>query len=99
MIMYMILAGKHPLHEKGDCLETYKAKTRNPQWSFTENFHSLAKSLFLNMVKTEPIERYTAKEALSHPWITRHIDPIPMVLAETIALEQAKKKIKNVWYY
>ena len=88
--MYIVIAGKHPLYESGDNQATYLEKLQTPHWSCPEHFSTLAQSLFYKLVKVNPLERYTAKEALCHPWITRQPGPIPLSFTENVAYENSK---------
>jgi serine/threonine protein kinase len=94
--MYIILCGKHPLYEHGEGMASYCAKLKDPQWKFPADFSQLAQHFFLRMTRTNPLDRYTAKDALMHPWVTRQPSPIPLTYLETTSLEQAKKKFKSV---
>ncbi len=50
-------------------------------------YFSLAIDLFKRMVTENHEERYTASEALNHPWITRRLDdPVPLSVSEKILL-------------
>ena len=79
--MYELLTmGGHPLYVKGkDNSHSYKTKLKNvrvvePHSSFSQ----LAANFFSNIVQVQPLARYTAREALQHPWITRNNgNPIP----------------------
>jgi len=44
----------------------------------------LAASLFHNLCAVSPSERYSARVALNHPWITRKNDDIPKNLIEEV---------------
>lgn len=96
MILYIILAGEHPLYVKGEKREEFSAKLKNPIWNFPDDFSPLAKSLFLYLVKTNPLDRYTAKEALKHPWITRRPGDIPLSYVKEQAYDRAQQKLMNV---
>ena len=87
-MMYIIIAEYHPLHEKGDTMENYLKKITQPHWTFPPHFSQLARSLFVKMVKTNSLDRYSAKEALSHPWITRTACEIPLSYTESITYNQ-----------
>lgn len=95
-MLYIIITGRHPLYENGDNIETYLAKLKNPVWAFPPHFSLLARSLFLNLVKSNPMERYTAKESLQHPWITRKPGPIPQAYEESYLIEKSKTKLNTV---
>lgn len=74
IIMHEILTGgKHPLFElEEDTIETYKRKLQSiSQFETPSEFSWLAKSLFERLTKFSSHQRYSAKEALLHPWITR----------------------------
>ena len=98
MIMYIAVNGRHPLYVAGEGKVSYSAKLKDPKWKFPNTFSPLAASLFSRMAKVNPLERYTAREALSHPWITRRPDPIPLSYYETISYEKSKCKFGNVRY-
>ena len=96
MIMYMLLTGVHPLYSPGDHMDSYLLKLQKLKWKFPPSFSELAKGLFLKLVKVNPLERYTAKEALAHPWITRSPVKIPLSYTESISYAQSKVKLINV---
>eukprot|EP00826_Nyctotherus_ovalis_P001140 TRINITY_DN10146_c0_g1_i2.p4 TRINITY_DN10146_c0_g1~~TRINITY_DN10146_c0_g1_i2.p4 ORF type:complete len:101 (-),score=22.96 TRINITY_DN10146_c0_g1_i2:1008-1310(-) len=93
--MYKLLTGEHPLYQAGESLKDYIAKLRKPQWKFPETFYELPKSLFLKLMKVRPFERYTAKEALEHPWITRMPEKAPLNYPEAVSWNCSKSKLIN----
>lgn len=84
LILYMSLTGSHPLYESGDTTESYLAKLKQPNWTFPAYFNPQAKSLFLKMTALEPIERYSAEQALRHPFICRSSTEIPRTCLEQL---------------
>lgn len=93
MIMYTLLAGQHPLHKPGESAHDYRQKLRAPEWHFPPHFSDLAKDLFLKLARPNPLERCAAKQALSHPWITR----VPgRLISEGEALEECAMKVVEV---
>ena len=96
--MYIVLTGSHPFYVSGESMDTFLAKLKNPLWTFPAHFSILAQSLFLQLVKTNPLERYAAKDALKHPWITRQVGPIPLSYVDSVAHEHAKEKLLHVRY-
>jgi len=94
--MYILLVGEHPLYKTGEETKEYIARLENISWTFPKQFTDLAKDFFLKLMKTNPFERYIAKEALSHPWITRVASKIPLSYAENIAYEKSRTKVLNV---
>lgn len=78
--MHMVLTGgSHPLSvigkKKGSSHEDYKEAllSLNQNLEASPELTKLAKSLFENFCKLSASQRYTAKEALKHPWITRKL--------------------------
>jgi serine/threonine protein kinase len=74
IIMHEILTGgKHPLYVyKEDNAETYKQKLKRlEEFEVPSYFSWIAKNLFLKLTKVQSLQRYTASQALQHPWITR----------------------------
>jgi serine/threonine protein kinase len=60
------------------------------------NFTSLAKDLFIKLCNPMPIERYTAEQALRHPWITRNFDsPIPQTESQKVRDVQAESLLRG----
>jgi len=94
--MYIVITGKHPIYRNRDKVSEYISKIKDPEWVFPENFSELAKDLFLKLVKVDPLERYTAKEALEHPWITRIPGSVPLSYSDSIRYEQSKEKLITV---
>ena len=75
IIMYQLLSfGKHPLlfnkdHNLSD--QEFMELLRNPQWTFSDHFSEYATDFFLRLCDPSPMNRYTAVQALQHPWINR----------------------------
>lgn len=76
IIMHQLLTGnKHPLYDpKNDNRDVLIEKLRKVKHVEADScFSSLAKNLFDKLMSVQISERYTAKEALQHPWITRKL--------------------------
>ena len=78
--MFRLLSGgEHPLYKKGETEKEYYDRLNNfpsynnYSWKFPSNFSELAKSFFKKLCIYPSSERYDAKQALNHPWITRNI--------------------------
>lgn len=84
MLLFMLGTGHHPLLQPEDDSQDYLLKLRNPKWEFPEDFPPLAQNLFLRMVCLHAIDRYSAEEALRHPWITREQTDIPLTYIERL---------------
>jgi calcium/calmodulin-dependent protein kinase I len=99
IILYMMISkGKHPLASSRDTQLTYIARLENPKWTFPITFPPLAQNLFLKLMKLKPIERYTATQALAHPWIMRNTTVIPLTYLEKMSNYNADLKIRSLIY-
>jgi len=96
IILYMSLAGRHPLYEPEDTAESYLSKLKQPIWTFPEDFNPQAKSLFLKMTALEPIERYSAEQALRHPFISRSSTEIPRTCLEQLIEFADREKMRRI---
>jgi len=97
--MYMLLTGgEHPLYNSDDfTTEKYKkALLALSQFRFPENLSPLAANLFYRLTKFNISVRYTAQEALRHPWITRlNKTLIPMTLQDKIENMQTEHNFRS----
>ena len=87
-------------------------KILHPKWQFSNNFSrlsfkhlnaifygffSLAKDFFLKLTNDDPQNRYTADQALLHPWITRKFhEAIPLTFNEKIRMINLQADLSNV---
>jgi serine/threonine protein kinase len=56
----------------------------------------MARDIFAKLCNPMPIERYTAEQALRHPWITRDFDsPIPQTESQKVREVQAESILRN----
>ncbi len=90
--MYVLLAGKHPFYAKKERTTKYLAKMISPTWKLSINcteykvfrFGGLqkpyplrfAKDLVYKMCNIDAMKRYTAAQALRHPWITGYASKV-----------------------
>lgn len=87
--MHLILTGgKHPLYDREeDSYDVFKKKLQNIK---TLEPHAcisdIAKNLFMRLTAVSSSKRYTASDALKHPWITRKMN-------NTIPLNQADEML------
>lgn len=87
IIIYNLLSGGgHPLHQKGESSEKFKAKLENKkQFYYDSSFSNLAMDLINKMTAYSPVYRYSIDQALKHPWITRtHDTKVPLTYFEMI---------------
>lgn len=97
IIMHMLLTGGlHPLADKNVSKSEVDFKEKLLQ--LRDNLQGdpiltkLSRSLFCNLCKYHAGQRYTAKESLKHPWITRQLqDAVPLTQLEK--LEQFNNEI------
>ena len=76
--MYVLLTGKRPFYKGKEGEKQLLAKTQSlhlfqdPKSSPYYNvYYSEAKDLMFKLCNPNVLGRYTAKEALRHPWITK----------------------------
>jgi serine/threonine protein kinase len=71
VITYILLGGYPPFHD--DNQKALFKKIKNAEYEFHEEYWSEvsdeAKDLIRHLLKINPVERYTAEEALNHPWV------------------------------
>jgi serine/threonine protein kinase len=72
VITYILLGGYPPFHD--DNQKALFKKIKNAEYEFHEEYWSEvseeAKDLIRHLLKINPVERYTAEEALNHPWVS-----------------------------
>jgi serine/threonine protein kinase len=101
--MYRLLSGgDHPLYKKGETEKEYYEQLmnfpsyNNYNWKFPSNFSELAKSFFKKLCIYPPSERYDAKQALQHPWITRNIKAeIPLTQKELYSRYEIEANLRK----
>lgn len=72
------------LKQKVACIEPDK-------WPYPDYVSSLAKNLIIKLCHISQVERYDAKRALHHPWITRKLDDkIPLTASEEIGINNTQ---------
>ena len=99
IVMYMLLTGgQHPLF-KSDDFQTEKYKKQLlalESFVFPDHLSPLAANLFHRLTKFNLQMRYTAQEALRHPWITRlNKTLIPMTLQDKIENIQTEHNFRT----
>lgn len=112
MMMELLNSGKHPFDAgEKDTKAILVEKILHPTWTFSQNFSrsfpldfgsnallsSLSKDLFLKLTNPDPQDRYTADQALTHPWITRRFNEnIPLTFNENLRLANMQAEFVNV---
>ena len=95
IIMAMLCCGKHPLKDRADTTEQYFEKLREPVWTVA-GMSPPAQSLFLRLMRQQPIERYSAAQALKHPWILRDSSDVPLTSLEVIRMYNDETRLHKV---
>ena len=94
ILMFMLLnKGKHPFYIKGDKLSDVAEKIKIGKINFYEKISPMAKHLISKLLEPNPSWRYTASQAIKHPWITRNINDIPPLTFNEILTKSNNKKI------
>jgi calcium/calmodulin-dependent protein kinase I len=87
LVLYEALFCKHPIWEKKiDTRDLYKSRLSTltmKELTKNKDLDPLGMNLFLKLCQIKPSKRYTAEQALKHPWITREKNgEIPMGIQE-----------------
>lgn len=98
IMMYTLITNKHPLEEPNENKNSYIEKLKNPKWHFPVVFSQSAKNLFLKLVEMTPIDRYSATQALNHPWILRQEVKPPLTAFEKFKVYGEHLKFKGILY-
>jgi len=100
IIMHVLLTGgDHPLYSAQDSPQCYKKKLNDLAHSvnFPSALTGLSRNLYSRLTKFQSVKRYTATEALGHPWITRrHDTSIPLTVPERMNNMELEGKLKQV---
>ncbi len=86
IIMFMLLFKKHPFYKNGENRDSYISDIQNrKKIKFPDKCSHMAKTLLNKLLEFNPSWRYTAENALKHPWITRRVnDKIPETFNEKL---------------
>ena len=94
VLMFILLNnGKHPFYVKGDNLNQISQKIKNGKIEFYENISPMAKHLVKKLLEPNPSWRYTASQAIKHPWITKNKSDKPPVTFNELLTKTSNKKI------
>ena len=99
ILMYMLLNnGKHPFYKKGDKREDFINKVKsNNKLKFDNKISYMGNNLLKKLLELNPSWRYTAFEAIKHPWITRNVkDEIPLTSNEILNKFNNRQNAKNL---
>ena len=94
ILMFILLnKGKHPFYTKGDNRSEIAKKIKIGKINFYEKISPMAKHLLLKLLEPNPSWRYTASQAIKHPWITRNTDDKPPFTFNELLVKSNNKKI------
>ena len=94
ILMFILLnKGKHPFYVKGDTKREIAKKIKIGKINFYEKISPMAKHLILKLLEPNPSWRYTAIQAIKHPWITRNVNDIPPKTFNEILIRSNNIKI------
>ena len=96
ILMYTLVTSFHPLSSSNDSRSSYSKKLSSPEWIFPDYFPSSARSLFLKLAEQSPIDRYTASQALNHPWILRQDGRPPLTTFEKFKIYGEILQLKGI---
>ena len=80
ILMFILLNdGKHPFYIIGDNRSEVAKKIKLGKIKFYKKISPMAKHLMMKLLEPIPSWRYTASQAIKHPWITRNINDVPPI--------------------
>ena len=99
ILMYILLnKGKHPFYIKGDKKNGVAEKIKSGKFKMYENISPMARHLISKLLEPNPSWRYTASQAIKHPWITRNINDIPPLTTNELLMKSNTKKIMKDFF-
>ena len=99
ILMYILLnKGKHPFYIKGDKKNGVAEKIKSGKFKLYENISPMASHLISKLLEPNPSWRYTASQAIKHPWITRNINDIPPLTTNELLMKSNTKKIMKDFF-
>lgn len=95
IILFKLLnENRHPLWTKEGQKKSYLKKLKEQPIQLFSLCSELAKSVLMKLLERNPSFRYTAQNALDHPWISgRKNAPIPETVFDKLKKEAMKKKL------
>jgi len=93
----LLTGGRHPLYRSGDGADEYKRKLeKTDKFAFPSDLSALARNFFFRLTKFQSYKRYSATEALKHPWITRRNETkIPLTMPELMGNYELEGNLKQ----
>jgi len=72
VITYVLLTGCFPFWDKNNAVLYEKIRKVEYGWPQGKHISAEAKHLIQHLIEKNPDKRYTAEQALQHPWVTGH---------------------------
>lgn len=89
--------GKHPYFVKGESKRKYINKLK-AGYTFNRTLSEMSNNFIGKLLEPNPNKRYTAMNALNHPWITRNVlGVIPLTLYEKLTKKILVNKFKDAF--
>lgn len=89
--------GKHPYFVKGESKRKYINKLK-AGYTFNRTLSEMSNNFIGKLLEPNPNKRYTAMNALNHPWITRNVlGVIPLTLYEKLTKKILVKKFQDAF--
>ncbi|CAD8196247.1 unnamed protein product [Paramecium octaurelia] len=95
IIMYQLLQGIHPYYKSESTKQQYLQNILERPLYFKKQISPQAKDLLIRLLKLDITDRYTASQALQHPWLTKQ-ESMPLSLFEQFKLFDCKSKFINI---
>ena len=102
IILYMLLNnGNNPFYIKGDSREKVISKITSKKVEYDDNNYPISemgKSFINKLLMKNSSNRYTARPALNHPWVTmQKYEKIPMNVLDKLLIVDYINKIKELF--
>ena len=99
ILMFILLNdGKHPFYIIGDNRSEVAKKIKLGKIIFYKKISLMAKHLMMKLLEPIPSWRYTASQAIKHPWITRNINDVPPITFNELLKKSNNKKIMEAFF-
>ena len=97
VITYMLInKGEHPFYKTGDSTQNVITSIKQCIIEYDMNvFSEMARMFISKLIDKNEVNRFNAKTALVHPWITLNMySDIPLNIYEQYAVNEYKRKLK-----
>jgi serine/threonine protein kinase len=97
IILHKLLTGRHPFHVHHDTEISYVSRITNTRIQIDSSVITpLAESLLVRLCARNVRDRYSAVQALNHPWVSRNLEaPVPLTQDEEQAQSSADRNLRR----